>query len=208
MTFFVVCNLNVFSQINGFQRINDIEKAVFIQNMQIASKATKSLECNFTQQKTSTLLNETVTSKGMMYFKSPQTLRWEYTSPQTFAFIMNQKESVVKNNNEIIKLDAQSSKMIKNMIEMIIGMIDGNGLIDNKNFSATYFSNQKQTLIKLTPKNSRIKNMFTSIQVYVDSTTYLANTIEMNEAGGDITTIYLSNIKKNLPISDNKFKIR
>lgn len=204
----VLFTISVFAQSTGFRQMTDKEKTTFIQEMQTASKTTNALQCNFIQKKEISLLKETAVSKGIMYFKAPDELRWEYTSPQAFVFMMNKGQSVVKNKNETISLDAQSSKMIKSMTEMIMGMINGEGLIENKNFSATYFSNQSQVLIKLIPKNSKIKMMFSSIHVYVDSKTYLANLIEMNEAGGDITTISLSNIKRNIAIPNDKFKIK
>jgi outer membrane lipoprotein carrier protein len=188
--------------------MTDADKSVFIQNMQAASKTTHSLQCNFTQKKNSSLLDEAVVSNGMMYFKAPDALRWEYTSPQAYAFVMNQGQSVVKNNKGITNLDAQSSQMIKNMTEMIMGMINGKGLIDNKNFTTSYYTNQKQVRIILTPKNSKIKMLFRSIQVYVNPKTYLANLIEMNEAGGDVTSISLTNIKKNIAIADDIFNIK
>jgi len=200
-------SLNSFAQTSNFRQMTESEKTVFIRNMQTASKSIQSLQCNFIQKKTSTLLKEPSISKGMMYFQSPNALRWEYTSPQAFAFIMKEGKSIVKNSNGITKLDAQSSKMIKSMTEMIMGMINGKGLVDSKDFTASYFTDQKQIRIKLTPKNSKIKMVFTTINVYVDAKTYLANVIEMNEAGDDMTTITLLNIKKNVTISDDKFKI-
>jgi len=184
------------------------EKTAFITEMQAASKTTNSLQCNFIQKKEMSMLAEASVSKGMMYFKAPDAIRWEYTSPQAFAFVMNQGQSVVKNNKGTTAMDAQSSKMIKSMTEMILGMINGKGLMENKNFSAEYYVNQMQTQIKLIPKSSRIKMMFSSINVFVDSETYLANVIVMNETGGDVTTITLSNIKRNSDISDEKFKLK
>ena len=205
---FIFFTLTAFPQNSNFVKMTDADKSVFIQNMQAASKTTHSLQCNFTQKKNSSLLDEAVVSNGMMYFKAPDALRWEYTSPQAYAFVMNQGQSVVKNNKGTTAMDAQSSKMIKSMTEMILGMINGKGLMDNKNFSAEYYVNQTQTQIKLIPKNARIKMMFSSINVIVDKKTYLAQQIEMKEPGGDVTTITLSNIKRNTVISDEKFTVK
>lgn len=207
ISFLLLLTSIVFAQASGFNKMTEQEKMVFSTQLKASSATTKTLQCNFIQKKEMSMLEETAVSKGMMYFKSPDALRWEYTSPQAYAFIMSKGQSMLKNNKGTNKLDAQSSKMIKSMTEMIMGMINGNGLIDNKNFSATYYSNQKQILIKLIPKNSKIKMMFSSIQAYVDPKTYSATMIEMNEAGGDVTTITLFDIKKNLAISDDKFKI-
>jgi outer membrane lipoprotein-sorting protein len=203
-----LCMLTLFGQSNKFRPMTEKEKTAFITEMQAASKTTNSLQCNFIQKKEMSMLAEASVSKGMMYFKAPDAIRWEYTSPQAFAFVMNQGQSVVKNNKGTTAMDAQSSKMIKSMTEMILGMINGKGLMDNKNFSAEYYVNQTQTQIKLIPKNARIKMMFSSINVIVDKKNYLAQQIEMKESGGDVTTITLSNIKRNASISDEKFTVK
>ena len=203
-----LCMLALFGQSNKFRTMTEKEKTAFITEMQAASKTTNSLQCNFIQKKEMSMLAEASVSKGMMYFKAPDAIRWEYTSPQAFAFVMNQGQSVVKNNKGTTAMDAQSSKMIKSMTEMILGMINGKGLMDNKNFSAEYYVNQTQTQIKLIPKNARIKMMFSSINVIVDKKNYLAQQIEMKESGGDVTTITLSNIKRNASISDEKFTVK
>lgn len=200
--------LALFGQSGKFRPMTEKEKNTFITEMQAASKTTNSLQYNFIQKKEMSMLAEASISKGLMYFKAPDAIRWEYTSPQAFAFVMNQGQSVVKNNKGTTTMDAQSSKMIKSMTEMILGMINGKGLMDNKNFSADYYVNQTQTQIKLIPKNARIKMMFSSINVFVDSKTYLAQMIEMKESGGDVTTITLSNIKRNTAISDEKFTVK
>lgn len=200
--------LTLFGQSSKFRPMTENEKTTFITEMQAASKTTNSLQCNFIQKKEMSMLAKASVSKGLMYFKAPDAIRWEYTSPQPFAFVMNQGQSVIKNNKGTTAMDAQSSKMIKSMTEMILGMINGKGLMENKNFSADYFVNQTQTQIKLIPKNSRIKMLFSTINVFVDSKTYLAQVIQMKESGGDVTTITLSNIKRNTTISDEKFTVK
>ncbi len=202
------CILQSYAQSNNFRIMSENEKKLFIQHMQTASQTLQSLRCNFIQQKEMSILAEASVSKGMMYFKAPDALRWEYTSPQTYAFIMYQGQSVLKNDKGTTAMDAQSSKMIKNMTEMIMGMINGKGLMDNKNFSTDYSVNPTQTLITLIPKNSRIKMLFSSIYVYVDSKTFLAHKIIMNEKGGDSTTITFSETQKNVAIPAETFHLK
>lgn len=198
---------NIFSQTEDFKEIIGKEKNDFIKQMQLVSKETTTLECNFIQKKEVAMLKNPSLAMGTMYYAALHNLRWEYVSPRVLVFILNDKKTVVKNKNGIVDLEPQAKKMINNMTDIIIEMINGNVLTNNKNFTFNYLTNQKQVLIKLIPKSTKIKMGFSSIYIYVDAKTYLAQKIIMNESEGDITTILFSNIKRNIFINDDKFDL-
>ncbi|HPX59847.1 MAG TPA: outer membrane lipoprotein carrier protein LolA [Bacteroidales bacterium] len=207
ISIFLVFSGNVFSQTEDFKEMTGKEKTAFINQMQLVSKETTSLQCNFIQKKEMSMLKDPSLAMGIMYYAATNNLRWEYVSPRVLVFIMNKGKTAVKDKNGVVYLEPQADKMINNMTDIIIGMINGSTLSDSKSFTANYSTNQKQVLIKLNPKRSKIKMAFSSIHVYVDAGTYLAEKIIMNEAGGDVTTILLSNIKRNTFIADDKFNL-
>jgi outer membrane lipoprotein-sorting protein len=53
------------------------------------SKETASLESDFVQVKTLSMLSEKITSKGHFCFKKDNLLRWEYVSPYTYIIVIN-----------------------------------------------------------------------------------------------------------------------
>jgi outer membrane lipoprotein carrier protein len=195
----VICS-SLFSQ----KKLSDSEKATFEQKMLSHSKQMKSLQCNFVQTKTSSLVAEKVVSKGVMYYQTPSLLRWEYTFPNVSTLILNGNNAVLldKNGNRM-----GNEKTLKQLGGIIISMINGNGIVASKQFSTEYYDNGTEMLVVLTPKQKQMKNFHSTIELKIDTKTMLANEITMNEKSGDKTTILLVNKELNINISDVRFQI-
>lgn len=192
-----------FSQEIIYKQLSNKEKQAYIDKL---STEVKSLQCSFLQEKKSSLLSGVSTSKGVMYFDSPNLLRWEYTHPTSHMFIVNNEKIQVKNSQGEF---SNSGKMFQEISKIIIGIISGKELQDSKNFSSELYADGKGLLtIKMTPNSRRLKSMFKEIVISVDSKTLLANTIEMKETNQDITTITFSNKKKNIKIPQETFTIK
>ncbi|MBP1645559.1 MAG: outer rane lipoprotein carrier protein LolA [Bacteroidetes bacterium] len=195
--------LACFSQEQGYKKLSDKEKDTYIKKL---SSEVKSLQCNFKQEKKSSLLSGVNVSKGVMYFETPNLLRWEYTQPTSYMFIVNKEKIQVKNSQGEF---SNSNKMFQEISKIIIGIISGKELQNNKNFNSDFYTNDKDLLlVKMTPINRRLKSMFKTVTIIVDDKTLLANIIEMNETNGDITTITFSNKKKNIQIPKQTFSLK
>ena len=69
------------------------------------------MNCRFTQQKTMAMLTEPTVSEGLMNYNSPDKMRWEYTSPYSFALLVDgEKITKITDGNEEV-LDAKSGRM-------------------------------------------------------------------------------------------------
>ena len=164
-----------------------------------------SLQCQFEQEKNSSMLVDVVRSKGTLSFLAPNQMRWEYTSPQTTFFIYS-KGSVISRNaqGEILR---QSNRMVQEMSKLILSLLSGDALRSEKQFKVQSFDNGSQYKLLLTPINSRLKSMFSQIEIYLNRSTYLANTIILHEAGNDSTIIRFSNHKLNQKLPQSLFEI-
>lgn len=207
--FFLSVMINSFAQTDNFVPVTDNETKTFIKNKILSeSKKTTSLQCNFVQEKKSTLFSEKAISKGIMLYKAPNALRWEYLSPNKIALILNENEVFFINESGEV---SNSNKVLKQLGTLIISTINGEALNDTKKFKAEYFKdnkNNKLLLIKLTPVPTRLKDMFASIRIVIDTTDYLASKIMMEETSGDVTTITFSEKKVNIKISNEKFSAK
>ena len=69
-----------------------------------AASTMKTMQCDFTQTKHLKMLNDKMTSKGRMYYQQTNRLRWEYTSPYSYTFILNDDKVLLKNKqrNDVI----------------------------------------------------------------------------------------------------------
>lgn len=199
-TFFFIligCPSILPAQPAGYKQIIDVEAtANLAKEINSLTKETVTLQCHFTQEKSSSLLAEKAMSKGKMYYRNPADLRWEYISPKPFLFILKNGQSKQTDQN----------RMFQEMSRMIVQLINGAGLQDSKNYSLTYFRNDQSVWIKMTPKNKRMQAMFSVIYLIFDLKAGVAKSIEMHDTTDDITLIKFTDIRKNETLQDRLFE--
>lgn len=197
-----------YSQSADFKSLTDSEESALIEKIKKSSKTTSSIKCDFIQNKKLSFLKDLDVSTGVMYYKNSQKLRWEYKSPNPYVFVLNQSKIYLQNPQGVSSYNTNSNRIYKAISELIIGFINGQGLQNNTNFKSDFFSNNKQIFVKLTPVNSDIKKLFSSVYLYLDINSYIASKIVMNESSGDVTTLSLYNIKRNSTFSDDIFILK
>ena len=196
--------VNTFSQ--SGKKLNDNEKQVFEQKIIEQSKNIKTLHCTFVQEKTSVLVSQKAVAKGVMFYQSPSMLRWEYTEPTPSTLILNGNNAVLFNKDG---KKIGNEKVLKQLGGIIISMINGNGIAQNKQFSLEIYEfDNAHLLIVLTPVQKRLKDFYNKIELKIDRKTMLATTITLDEKSGDKTVISLINTILNSNIPQNKFAIQ
>ena len=201
---FSICCGSIFSQ--DSRKLNESEKQVFEQKIIEQSKTIQTLQCAFVQEKISELVTEKAVAKGIMLYQLPSMLRWEYTEPTPSTLILNGNDAVLldKNGNK-----AGNEKMLKQLGGIIISMINGNGIAQNKQFSSEFYEiDNAQMLVVLTPVQKRLKDFYDKIELKIELKTMLANGITLYEKSGDKMVISLKNTVLNAEIPQNKFEIQ
>jgi outer membrane lipoprotein-sorting protein len=194
----------VFSQ--NSRKLNSEEQKKIEQRIVEISKNIKTLQCDFVQEKTSTLVSEKAVAKGILLYQSPSALRWEYTDPTPSTLILNGENAALFDKNG---KKAGNEKMLKQLGGIIISMINGSGIDSNKQFSSEFYEiDNVQIVVVLTPIQKRLKEFYNNIELKIDSKSLLANEIVLNEKTGDKTIISLINKKLDSEISQNKFTIQ
>ena len=158
----------------------------------------KSIQCDFTQVRQAAMLKEKMTSKGKMSF-SGKNLKWEYTEPNKFALVVKeengQQQVYIQQDGKTKKADGQSGQLFKGIAQIVMGSVTGRALSDNGDFTVEMFTQGDQWVAKLTPKQAKLKKMFSSIHLYFNEKHNAVTKVEMKEANGDTTTITFTNVK-------------
>ena len=190
-----------FSQPAGYQPLSQSEQNVYMQSIKKASRELTSLQTDFVQEKQSVIFSEIVKSTGKMYYQSPSSLRWEYKTPSQMILAGNAQNIILKNEQG----STMAPKMVKDLVKMMLNMINGQSLADTVNFSAKYYQGT-HILVQLSPKSKRMKDMYKSVEVYIGKKDFLAEKVVLYEANGDITTIRFSNKTMNLVLKKDLFQ--
>ncbi|HSH65565.1 MAG TPA: outer membrane lipoprotein carrier protein LolA [Bacteroidia bacterium] len=189
----------------GFKLLKDT--ASFKQKMQAQSKLITTMESDFIQEKYLSVMSEKIITKGHFYFKKANMLRWEYTDPYKYVIAINNDKMFIKDNNKITRYDINSNKMFKSINEMMMNTVQGN-LLNNKDYQAAYFENEKNYLVELSPVQKAAKDFLKNIYLYIDKMDYAVVKVKLTEPGDDYTTIDFTDRKSNQPIADEKFTVK
>ena len=164
--------------------------------MQTAASMT-CMNCRFTQQKTMAMLAEPTVSEGIMNYTAPDKMRWEYTSPYSFALVVDgEKITKITDGNEEL-LDAKSGRMYQGLVNIIMSSATGKKMFDSSMFDVVINEDGEYWKASMTPRKRDMKRMFSQLFFYFDKQTYVISKVVMTEAGGDITTIQFFDIKTN-----------
>lgn len=152
-------------------------------------------------------MSEKIITKGHFYFKKVNMLRWEYTDPYKYVIAINKDKMFIKDNNKITKYDINSNKMFKSINEMMVNTVQGN-LLNNKDYKPSYYENEKNYLVELTPVQKAAKDFLKNIYLFIEKTDYAVVKVKLSEPGDDYTTIDFTDRKTNQPIADEKFTVK
>ena len=199
--FIILSFLSIHTLVYGQKTEQEIIEKINSEAMKLAS-----MQCEFVQTKKVVLLNDRMVSKGKMFYKQSNKLRWEYTTPYAYVFVLNgSKISFGKNQKEVI--DVNQSRVFKEIASIMMNSVVGKCLSDKKSFKTTIKASNSEYIATLIPQTKEIKRLFNTIILHFDKQQSFVVRVELIEKNGDVTTIDLKNIKKNNPVNDQVFSI-
>ena len=154
-----------------------------------------SIDCEFVQTKTMSLLEEKLVSTGRMIYRKPDELMWGYTTPVSYSFHMKGSSVTLERDGNIESFDLKDNKMIKEIARLIMGSIAGSNINDANTFSTSVEAVGREWVVTLVPKRKDALRMWSSLRLHYRPDMRCATSIEMNEPSGDLTVIEFKNIK-------------
>ena len=174
--------------------------------IQKVSENTQSIQSDFIQEKHLTMLEEVLVSKGRFLFRKENDVRWEYLSPIDYTIVIYNGKFSIQNGEKLSEFDIGSNPLFQQINKMIVTAIRGD-FVDNPDFTASFFENEKQYLVKLTPQNEQVAKMLAVIEIYFNRSDLAVEQVRFMEPGEDYTKIVFKNRKVNTPISDQQFEL-
>ncbi len=169
--------------------------------------AMKTMECDFVQTKHLKMLNDKMVSHGRMYYQQSSKLRWEYTAPYTYTFILNDNKVMLKNSRRTDVIDVNQNKMFKEIARIMMNSIVGKCLTDDKSFKTSIQETPNEWIATLLPQKKDMKQMWTKLILHFDRNKNTVVQVEMHEKSGDYTVIELKNNKLNKAIDARIFNV-
>lgn len=157
-----------------------------------AGNGIKTLQADFKQTKTMKMLGDKMVSQGKMYYSATDKLRWEYTSPYTYTFVMNGQKVMLKKGGRKDVVDTSKNKMFREIGKVMMS-------------SLVVSSTQRQMDLPLT---KQMKSLYKRIVIYFNQKSHLVERVVMYEKNGDQTDIELNNVTTNKNIAAGLFAVQ
>lgn len=207
-TFLILLSCLLSLGLSAQTKLSDAQRDQVIAKIDKASSKMTSMQCDFTQTKTMKMLSKKMESTGVMYFKRPDKLRWEFKSPYTYIFAMNGDKVSMKSSKSTQNIDVKQNKMFRQITDIIINCITGEGMKNQSYFQMEMYQQDGAYFARLIPKRKELKQMYKTIELYFNPEFTNVASVRMEEKTGDVTVIKMSNTKQNITINESLFTVR
>jgi outer membrane lipoprotein carrier protein len=143
-----------------------------------------------------------------MYYQQSNKLRWEYTSPYSYTFILNNDKVLLKNKQRNDLIDVKQNKLFKEIVRIMMSSVIGNCLTDDKNYKVSVAAIGNEWVATLLPQRKDMKQMFPKLILHFNAKKSVVNNVELYDKNGEKTIIELKNIRINETIPSNMFAIQ
>ena len=175
------------------------------QKVNQTASAMKTMQCDFVQTKHLKMLNNDFVSHGKMYYQQSNKLRWEYTSPYSYTFILNNDQVLLKNKQRNDLIDVKQNKLFREIVRIMMSSVVGNCLTDDKNYKVSIATIGNEWVATLLPQRKDMKQMFQKLILHFNAKKSVVNNVELYDKNGEKTIIELKNIRINETIPSNMF---
>lgn len=183
------------------------QKKEVISKINASAAAIKSMSCSFTQTKNLKMLSDKMVSTGKLYYSKPNRLRWEYTSPYRYMFILNGSKVFTGSISRKNIIDANTNKVYREVSRIMMSAITGQALSNTSDFTADIEGTKSEWTVTLMPKKKELKHVFKQLRLVFNKKTSMISAIKIYEKNGDFTDITLSHISTDKPINESVFAI-
>jgi len=162
------------------------------------------VRCDFIQEKHMKILVNPLVSKGVLYFKVPGSLRWEYMSPVRSILLMYKgktKRFIMRKDGFIEDSSANLQAMgfvLKEITMWLNGRFD-----ENPQFTATLKAGHK---IILLPKEKSFSMMIQKIELMLSSKPGIIKSVTIFESEDSFTKLVFKKSILNDTIDDSMFR--
>ena len=162
------------------------------------------VRCDFIQEKHLKILASPLVSKGVLYFKVPGSLRWEYISPVRSILLMHNgktKRFIMRKGGFIEDSSANLEAMgfvLKEITMWLNGRFD-----ENPQFTATLKAGHK---ILLLPKEKSFSMMIQKIELMLSNTPGIIKSVTIFENENSFTKLFFKKSILNNKIDDSMFR--
>ena len=188
------------------QKLNEGEIENFREKVVEKVSSVKSLQADFTQTRHMAMIEDNGQSRGKIYFKAPDLLKWEYETPYNYKLLFKNGELHIENEGKKSQAMPAGNKLFEKIGKLISASVDGSLVLDQDNFETTYTRYGDFIRANMKPGDPQLSRFFKEIELSFDGEGLL-NSVKLIEEAGDYTHIEIRNTQINSNIPDSVFSL-
>jgi len=200
--FFVFCPFFV-CLAEEMPRIDDT-----IEKLQRTYEKINDFQANFFQETTIKSIKKTEIEEGIVFFKNPRNMLWNYTKPNEKKMVINRQKAWLYLPQEKVAYVQKADNVFQSKI--LIKFLSGLGKLKD-DFAISYaepnaLDKNGNYLLQLTPLDK--SNALNPFQITVDKSAFYIVQVSFNDVLGNSTILKFSKISINNGISDKLFQFQ
>lgn len=178
------------------------------QKLQSTYEKTKDLKADFIQEATIKSIKKTETEEGIVFFKNPKNMLWEYTKPKGKKLIINSQTAWLYLAKEKVAYKQKSEGIFQS--KFLINFFAGSGKLKD-DFVIKYaepkaLDKDGNYLLTLIPKEKT--TACNSVKLTVDKNNFYILQVSFDDFLGNSTTLKFSNISINTGLAQKIFQFK
>lgn len=178
-----------------------------VNRLQLIYDEVKDFQANFVQETTVKSIRKTEVEEGIVYFKNPKQMLWDYEKPKIKKLIINsQKAWLYLPQDKAVYLQ-ESDKIFKS--EALIKFLSGLGKLKD-DFTIQYASDARDKsgnyLLQLYPREKGASYQY--LQMTVEKNNFQILKVSFDDVMGNSTVLKFSGIKMNKGLSSKLFQFQ
>ncbi len=167
------------------------------------AKSIQTLSADFIQEKNLKILVQPLVSKGVFYFKKPDSLRWEYKSPVRSVLLMHNGETRrFLEGRDGVREDRGPGMQGMQVVMGEISLWLSGHFGDNPDFIVSV---EDKRAIVLTPKSKSLSKFISRIELLPSDRPGVIRSVVLFEGEDSYTTIRFENVKVNEDLPESLF---
>ncbi len=166
----------------------------------------ETLQADFVQYKHMSFMKKAIVSKGKLYLKGTNLLRWSYLSPFVYDMVFKNRKIQINDRGNKRTINMMGSDQFEKISDLVASSMRG-GDYNQKEFAVSYFIKDGANMVRLMPKITGAKKYISTIEIIFSPSDKYIREVILTEPSKDYTRFVLLNKKVNKHIDDSIFNL-
>jgi outer membrane lipoprotein-sorting protein len=188
---------------------NDKRVRTIVSRLQEKAASLKTLEADFTQEKTLASFRYKIVLKGKVYLKKPGVLAWHVHEPMKSSVLITEKfvRQWDEETGNVRETGFSGNPMLRTVVNQMTVWFNGDYSTLLEDYNVVILGESPVELEFRPKKGSRAKKRIESISVGFQEDERYLRRLSIIDSDGDASTIYFDNIRIDVPLGEDVFQV-